>query len=173
MGVPLGIELMSVQEPLAFVHAGGAQYAFVADVIRSYSQDGAAPIVIFDTGIFGFYVNSCEAVGLVVGTRIRGTGTLKLDHYIWVEFLETYPDPPNLFYDLTVSCITKVRIPERFVSRQEHGKSYPTSVAPADLAAGDYEEIDTMEDQKFDEEFYIIEFESIEGKSIPRTFQGS
>ena len=44
-------------------------------------------------------------------------GTLLLDHYIdhylQVEYLDTYPDPPDLFYSLRVTRIRKVAVPER------------------------------------------------------------
>lgn len=179
MEVNLSFEIESLQElteaapdePLLLAHVGNAEYHFVADVIRSYPKGGSPPIVVFDTGKFCFYIESNEAGGLSVGQRINGKGILCLDYYIWVEFPEHYPDPPDLFYNLRVVGITKVRIPDRFVHRYEKGKAVPTRLPVADVNSSDYERLETMKGQKFDEEFYLIDFETLEGRSIPRTFR--
>jgi hypothetical protein len=164
-------EAVSPHEPLALEHSGNAEYRFVADVIRNYPRGDWGAIAVLTTGEFRFYIESREVRNLTIGTRVRGTGTLLLDYYVWVEFLRDYADPPELFYDLRVTRITKVRIPERFVARYEKGKSLPTRVGPADLQPDDYEELETMEGQKFDEEFYLVDFESVEGGAIARTFR--
>ena len=106
------------------------------------------------------------------GCRYCGEGTLLLDHYYWVEFLESYEDPPNLFYNLKVSRILRVKIPERFVARHDKGKSLPTRLVPEDYSASLVVELNTMQGQSFDEEFYVIEFDGsgLEGRNIPRTF---
>lgn len=167
--VPL--EMASSAEPLAFNHTGNAEYHFVAEVIRNYPSGDSPPIAVLDTGEFRFYIESGDISQFPVGTRVQGTGILVLDYYIWVEFPEDFPDPPDLFYNLQVVRIAKVRIPERFVTRHARGKSYPARVSPAELRPSDYEELDTMDGQSLDEEFYVVEFESLEGISIPKTFR--
>lgn len=164
------LEAVSASESLAFEHTGNAEYRFVAEVIRNYPRGDSPPIAVLDTGAFRFYIESDEAEHLEVATRVQGNGTLCLDYYIWVEFPDHYPDQPDLFYNLQVARITKVRIPERFVHRQEKGKSFPSRLVPTNLKPSDYEQLETMEGQRFDEEFYVIDFESVEGRSIPRTF---
>jgi hypothetical protein len=95
-----------------------------------------------------------------------------LDHYSWVEYFAKYENPPDLFYKLSVKRILKVNIPEKFVARHETGKSLPTRLIPEDYSLSDVEEINSMQGQPFDEEFYIIDFDSseLEGCEIPRTF---
>ena len=105
------------------------------------------------------------------GERVEFAGTLLLDHYIWVEYLHTYPDPPDLFYNLRVTRIRKVTVPERFIARHEGGKALPSRVGPADFEK--VEDLATMEGQPFDEEFFVIDFDGagLEGANLPLTFQ--
>jgi hypothetical protein len=87
--------------------------------------------------------------------------------------LHTYPEPPDLFYNLRVTRIRKVGVPERFVSRHERGKMLPTRVGPADFE--DVEELATMKGQRFDEEFFVIDFDDtgLDGAAIPLTFRSA
>jgi len=80
------------------------------------------------------------------------------------------PDPPDLFYNLSVTRIRKVRVPERFVSYHEHGEAQPTRVGPADFEG--VEELATMK-RTFDAGFFVIDFDSagLEEEDIPLTFQ--
>lgn len=165
------LEEISSAAPLSFRHAGNGEYHFVAEVIRNYPPGDSPPIAVFNTGEFRFYIEAGGVGHVPVGTRVRGTGTLLLDYYIWVEFPEDYPDPPDLFYNLQVVRITKVRIPERFVTRHARGKSYPLRVSPAELRSGDYEELETMEGEALDEAFWMVDFESARVTSIPKTFR--
>jgi hypothetical protein len=43
-------------------------------------------------------------------------------------------------------------------------------LSPAELRPGDYEELDTMEGQAFDEAFCVVEFECVQGRLIPKHF---
>jgi hypothetical protein len=151
-------------------HVGDAEYRGVASVLRRY-QGEYQPLVVFEVGTFRFYVYSPEAAPLAPGEWVEFAGTLLLDHYIWVEYLHTYPDPPDLFYNLRVTRIRKVTVPERFVARNQCGKALPTRVGPADFES--VEELATMEGQPFDEEFFVIDFDGrgVEAANIPRTFQ--
>ena len=100
--------------------------------------------------------------------RVTGKGTLLLDYYIWVENLARYLNPPDIFFILEVTRIRKVQIPERFIHRSEKGKSGPTRVSPADF--GIVIDLETMVGQKFDEEFYLVDFNEINRRDVPRTF---
>ena len=77
-----------------------------------------------------------------------------------------------MFYKLKVERILKVNLPEKFVARHETGKSFPTRLIPEDYSVSDVEEINTMQGQPFDEEFYIIDFDGseLEGRDVPHTF---
>jgi hypothetical protein len=153
-------------------HQGDAEYSGVARVLRRYQGEGS-PLVVLDAGALRFYVYSPEAEPLAPGDWVEFAGTILLDHYIWVEYLRTYPEPPDLFYNLRVTRIRKVAVPERFISRHERGKALPTRVGPADFEI--VEELETMRGQPFDEEFFVIDFDGtgLEGIAIPITFRGA
>ena len=94
-----------------------------------------------------------------------------LDHYVWVENLDSYKDPPDLFYQLRVARIHTIRTPERFVQRHSKGKSFPCSPPPGSYGSEDVAEIESMEGQPFDEEFYLLDLtdEGV-GAPVARTF---
>lgn len=158
--------------PHHFTLKGSAEYEFCGSVLRNYNKSDGTPILIIEAAEMKFYINSAEVFGYRSGQQIKGHGTLLLDHYIWVEFLDRYADPPNLFYNLKVNRIRKVQIPERFIQRNLQGKTLPTRVNVNELSADYLEEIQTMLGQSFDEEFYLIAFDSagLEHKEIQRTF---
>ena len=153
-----------------FEHMGDAEYRGVARVLRRYRGDDN-PLVVLEAGAFRFYIHSPAAAPLAAGEWVEFAGTLLLDNFIWVEYLHTYPDPPDLFYTLRVARIRRVSVPERFVSRHESGKALPTRVGPGDFEG--VQELATMEGQSFDEEFFVIDFESapLEGAAVPLTFK--
>src|SRR5215211_6592962 len=161
------LEEVDLDSPERFDSLGYGEYDFCAVVIRVYED-----LSIFQSREFRFYIMSNEDQYLV-GHRYSGTGTLLLDHYSWVEYVGTYENAPNLFYNLEVKRILKVSVPERFVVRHENGKSLPTRLPPSEYSLSDVEEVVTMEGQVFDEEFYIIEFNStgVEESIIERTFR--
>ena len=151
-------------------HRGDAEYAGRGMVLRRYG-DPETPIAVIETGAFRFFISAPEAEALVPGALIEFEGTLFLDHYVWVEFLDRYADPPDLFYNLRVTRIRKVQIPDHFIKRSTKGKALPTHVGPADF--GTVEDLDTMAGQPFEEEFYVVDFDGkgLEGVEIPKTFQ--
>ena len=151
-------------------HCGDAVYRGHGLVLRRYSESSPA-IAVIEANNFRFYVHGTAAERAIPGTWVGFEGTLLLDHYAWVEFLGRYADPPDLFYNLRVTRIRRVTIPERFVSRGGGGKSYPTHVGPTEF--GKSEDLETMEGQDFEEEFYVLDFNSkgLEPADIPRTFQ--
>jgi hypothetical protein len=120
---------------------------------------------------FNWRRRSQTAAPFAPGDAVHFVGTLLLDHYIWVEYLASYSDPPDLFYNLRVARIRRVGIPDEFVSRHDPGKALPTRVAPANF--GPVEKLSTMEGQPFDEEVYVIDFDDagMAGQVVPRTFR--
>ena len=95
-----------------------------------------------------------------------GEGSLGLDTYYWVEFLDSYDAPPDLFYNLEVKRIRKI-----------YDLQSPQFLAAPPKEDG--EDIDDMdardeagEDILMGSVQCIIEFDSKghESKSIPRTF---
>jgi len=148
---------------------GGAQYRFVGIVLRVYNDDGSDAITVIEIAGFRFYIN--RSFGCRVGDWVQGSGKLLLDHYIWVEFLDKYKDPPDLFYQLRVERIHTVKIPEPFIKRHSGGKSLPCSLTLSDYDTSDLREIETMEGQASDEEFYLLDLAD-EGLAdpVPRTF---
>lgn len=103
------------------------------------------------------------------GDRIEGFGRLLLDHYIWVEYLDTYEAAPDLFYSLNVERIRAVTIPESFIHRSKGGFSHPCSLRPGEYAPSNVLEVEEMEEKGF--QFYLVDFDSgcVAGQ-IPRTF---
>ncbi len=163
-----------------FTHLGSAEYNFCGKVIRLYRgkmkrklfgiyipffETTRPNLIIVDTGEFRFYIENPHLNRVSEGMLVSGRGTLLLDYYIWTETLHKRQNPPDIFYRLEVSRIRKVQIPERFITRHDRGKAYPTRVSPAD--SEDISELETMEGQKFDEEFYLIDFKETIRKDAP------
>lgn len=155
-------------ERLSFNHVGNAEYDFCGEILRIYHQVEKSPLAIIEADGFRFYIETSEAKQLSPGMRIAGRGTLLLDYFIWVENLSRYLDPPDIFFSLEVTGIRKVQIPERFIYRSEKGKAFPSRVPPEDF--GIISEIEKMEGQRFDEEFYLVDFKATKHKNIPKTF---
>jgi hypothetical protein len=148
---------------------GGGEYEFAGTVLRTYDDDPQDAVSVVQSGDFRYYIN--HSLPQNRGDRVCGRGTLLLDHYIWVEFLDRYTDPPDLFYQLLVERIHRVQIPESFVTRHQHGKALPASLTPIDYNGEQIVEVETMEGQAFDEEFYLLELtdEGLQGQ-VARTF---
>ena len=153
----------------SFIHLGDGEYEFIGNVLRIYADEPNDFVAVVSSGDFRFYIN--RPLRPDEGQHIRGRGTLLLDHYLWVEFLGLYANPPDLFYQLVVERIYRVQIPESFVARHQHGKSLPTSLAPGDYGNEQAVEIETMEGQAFDEEFYLLDLtdKGVHGH-VARTF---
>jgi hypothetical protein len=137
-----------------FIHLGEGQYEFQGSILRTYVNDPQSVITIVKSGDFNFYIN--RALGVTPADRIRGRGMLLLDHYSWVEFLDQYADPPDLFFQLLVERIRRVQ---------------PTSLAPVSYGPERIVDVEMMEGQDFDEEFYLLDLtdEGVLGQ-VSRTF---
>jgi hypothetical protein len=141
----------------SFIHLGDGEYEFTGTILRIYSDDSDTPVVVVGCGDFHFYMN--RPLRLTDGERVRGRGMLLLDHYLWVEFLDRYSSPPDLFYQLIVERIRRVQIPPPFIARHAAGKSLPASVPSTLYDLAHVQEIETMEGQAFDEEFYLLDLD--------------
>lgn len=152
-------------------HLGNAEFEFSGHVLRVYSTK-SSPLAIVECGEFRFYVESKKAEGLRAGDRVSGSGTLTLDYYVWVEYLESYPDPPDLFYSLRVEGIAKVKLPERFIRRTRKTLSYPARIRRGEYGPEDVSEVDAMDDE--DLCHYVVRFsdQGVPDVPVPRTFIG-
>ena len=171
---PLSVSKAPISENrLKQIH--DAEYEFAGIVMKVYSDPPSEKIIVIQAGEFRFYVDSPNQDGFSFneGDGIEGRGKLLLDHYIWVEFLSSYRDHPDLFYRLRVTRIRSVKIPESFISRSEKGITVPTSFGLEEYSAATIREIESMEDAEADWLFYLVDFDSsdIEPVEIPRTFR--
>lgn len=157
------------QAPSCFEHLGEAEYGFSGEVLRVYRDDGD-PLIVIACGEFQFYILSPLTRGLVTGDRVHGKGTLVLDHYIWVEFLGSYADPPDLFYNLRVDAIKRIKMPERFIMRSGNSISYPARIQPSEYGPDSVTEVDRIEDAELCH--YIVRFsdQGLPDVPIARTF---
>lgn len=155
-----------------FRHRGQAEYEFVGKVLRTYGCDTDSDrVVVIQADQFCFYISSPLTIALLVGNKVSGRGTLALDHYLWVEFLSQYPDPPDLFYKLRVTDITRARIPERFISRSGLNISYPTRAPSEQYGPGDLTEVDAITDEAYCTFYVHFSDENVPAVAIPRTFK--
>ncbi len=170
-----------------FKHLGDAEYDFCGEVLKIYHPEGEKKsysslrsiftpkrrqpsLAIIDTGGFRFYIESVKLTKINTGQWLCGQGTLLLDYYVWTEFLPRRTNPPDIFYALEVTRIRKVMIPARFIQSDGGAKAYPTRVSPADIE--EITELETMDGQPFDTEFYLVDFKESVQKDIPLTFRG-
>ena len=152
-------------------HVADATYNFAARVIREYgAEEDPDRLIVLETGRFRFYVCGDVTRHYKRGQMISGRGTLVLDHYLSVQFLGKYQNPPNIFYSLRVNTIRKIRIPEQLIVRGDHWTAYPTRVTSTESGEPLIEMHET-EDEAFTA--YLVEF-SDEGidlnAPIPGTF---
>jgi hypothetical protein len=148
-----------------FEHLGDAVYRFSGKVLKNYG-DEKHPFIIVQAKDFRFYIADALAKGLDEGDRLVGEGSLGLDTYYWVEFLDSYDDPPDLFYHLEVKRIRKIY--------DLHSPQYLT--APPEENGEDIDDMDARDEAGKDillgAAYCIIDFDSDrhESKEIPRTF---
>lgn len=156
--------------PHSFHHLGQAEYQFTGVALRVYRNDSSDRIVVIEANQFRFYINSPLTEGVGPGDAVSGRGTLALDHYIWVEFLADYSDPPDLFYRLRVTDICRVRIPERFIVRSVRNVSLPTRVKPDEYGPDDLTHVESITDEEYVS--FIVQFADVDVplEPIPLTF---
>ncbi len=161
------IELVPPETPDAVAQVRDAEYRITGRVIRRYDDGVGTTFAVLEAGWLRFYCPSARAATLPVGSCVRLLGTLALDHYLWVEFLDRYPDPPNLFYNLRVARIRRVVIPERFVRRGPKSVSYPTCLPPERYGPDGYENVPVVEESEHGPAFSLIDFELLPVGSGP------
>ncbi len=179
------IKPVKSSQSVSLTHLGGAEYDFCGELLRVYGGGSQKKILgmkippwnkkpeapslgIISSGDVRFYIESNQMNEFTAGDRIRGKGTLLIDCFTWTEYINKRSNPPDIFFSFEVARIRMVEIPERFIYRHEKGKSHPTRVSPADF--GDITELETMDGQKGDEEFYLVDFKPTDRRDIPRTF---
>jgi hypothetical protein len=169
---PDELELVESAARPEFHHLGEARYRFTGSVLRIYGEkNSGARIVVVETERFRFYMHSSKAAAFSRGDVISGGGTLLFDHYLWVEFLSRYPDPPDLFYPLRVADIWRYTLPERFISRSEKGGvAWPTRVESEECGPNDVAEVDAVSNEDF--VHYVLQFSDrdIPAEPVARTF---
>jgi hypothetical protein len=157
------------KQPTYLKQIKDADYSFCGQVIRTYKQDDAQ-LVIVDVGALKFYMEiRKDSLSLSIGQFICGSGPILIDYYAWVEYLSSYEDPPELFYNFSVSKIRKVKIPEKFIYRNDKGMSHPTSLSSPDYSLNDIVEIENMADDDGSTSFYLLDLKAID-EPISKTF---
>ena len=151
-----------------FNHLGDAEYDFCGEVLYLDKPTKQTPLAVIDVGGFRFYIQSAEVNRLRVGKTVKGNGTLLLDYYIWVEFYSKLKNVPDIFYSFDVTRIRQVKIPDRFTHQHNEGIAHPSYVARSNFE--DIKDLETMEGQKFDKKFYIVDFKLTDRNDLPRTF---
>jgi len=171
---PRSLRSSSSSKPGKLEQIKDADYHFVGTILKIYDDSPRGKLVVIQAGDFRFYVDSFppEIPPFKEGDGCEGDGPLLLDHYIWVEFLSSYPDPPDLFYPLRVTRIRSIKIPDEFISRNEKATSGPASLSPENYSAASISEIDEMGIDE-DWRFYLVDFDdsNIGSVTIPRTFR--
>lgn len=174
---PDSLSNLSSPKPSRLERVKDAEYRFAGSVLKVYSDPPSDSIVIVQAGDFRFYMNSIPK-GIASPKEndyVEGQGRLLLDHYIWVEFLPEYRDPPDLFFTLRVVRIRSVTIPESFISRGDKAVSGPASLKHEDYSGAEIEEVERMTESNSDRNwrFYLVDFDSADvgTDSVPLTFR--
>ncbi|WP_324677868.1 hypothetical protein [Hymenobacter sp. GOD-10R] len=146
-----------------------SDYSFCGQIIRNY-QDEDSQLVIIDTSTVKFYIElPIQEFKAVVGQFVSGTGQLLVDYYMWVENLENYQNPPNLFYNFIVDKIREVIVPEKYIIRADRSISYPSSLSAKDYSENDIVEVESMDNNSENISFYLLDLKEI-AEDVPRTF---
>ena len=151
-----------------------AEYEVVGRVIRQYPEGLSSRFPVIESEWLRFYCPTSDASDLPLGSRVRLRGRLALDHYQWVEFLDRYPDPPDLFYPVRVVRIRRVEIPERFIDGSAESW-HPTFVGADEYHADDVHEVDMVRDDNERPSFSLIDLEFLPPGAGPQrpTFIGA
>ena len=171
---PYSLSKSTKPKPSKFEQVKDAEYSFAGTVLKVYGKPPKGKLVVVQAEDFRFYINSFPTHSPVLkeGDRCEGFGRLLLDHYIWVESLSSYKDPPDLFYSLRLTGIRAVKIPDAFISRTANAQAGPASLGQDDYSNDDIQEVERMEASHGDWSFYLVTFDDSDVGSvkIPRTF---
>lgn len=171
---PYSLSKSAVTTTSKFEQIHDAEYSFSGTVLKVYDDPPKGKLVVVQADGFRFYINSFPTKSplLKEGDRCEGIGRLLLDHYIWVEFLSNYADPPDLFYSLRLTSIRAVKIPDSFASRTENAQSGPASLGRDEYSDDDIKEVERMDSHE-DWYFYLLAFDDsdVGTAKIPLTFR--
>jgi hypothetical protein len=172
--MPYSLVKSTELKPSKFEQVKDAEYSFAGTVLKVYGDPPKGKLVVVQADDFRFYINSFPTHSplLKEGDRCEGFGRLLLDYYIWVEFLSSYKDPPDLFYSLRLTSIRAVKIPDSFVSRTVNAQAGPASLGQDDYSNDDIQEVERMEDSHGNWSFYLVAFDDsdVGSEKIPLTF---
>ncbi len=136
-----------------------AEYVIVGRVIRQYQDGVSSMFPVVEAGWLRFYCPSSATATLAVGSRVMLRGQLALDHYLWVENLDRYSDPPDLFYAVRIARVRRVHIPEQFIHRSGTSLSHPTAVAPDKYSMDDVRDVPCVSDDADGPSFSLLDLE--------------
>lgn len=161
---------LTTRTNLEFKQNQNSDYSYRGQVIKSYTSEEGSQLNIIDCGQFKFFVEEGSNIPkLNEGQFIEGHGMLLIDYYMWVENLGDYHNAPDIFFNLRVDRIRKVKIPERFINRNGNSMSYPSSLSPADYSDKDLVEIEDMRQDNGHSSFYLLDLATI-NEQVERTF---
>ena len=151
------VDLPEATAPDEIRQVQDAEYVVVGQIIRVYEDDVASALVIVESGWLRFYCKSSEVAQLTVGCRIRLLGQFALDHYLWVEFLDSYAEPPDLFYGFRVARVRQVRISPRFVERSSTSFVHPAALRPGEYAPNEAREVQAVSEDADGPSFSLLD----------------
>lgn len=158
------------EQSAAFTQAGDGECYASGRILGVFGDKPG--LLACEAGGMRFYIHgsSLQRPAPRVGASFEARGTLLVDHFSWTESAGRRRGAPDIFQFLRISRIRQVRVPESRISRSAHGNSFPTRVPPNEF--GGVVELDSMVNQPFDEEFYVVDFVPVPNgtPSIPLTF---
>ncbi len=167
--------LLKADEPTGFQVANDAECVFVGEVLRIYRQPTELPLAVLQAGDFLFYVEGDNVIRFDVGDRISGAGSLVIDYYIWVEFINDYENPPNLFFTMRVERLREVKIrtlPPMVLWRKA---SMSSRLCGERYQDSDVQDVTSMEQRGSEFRFYLVDLDdqSLPPGEVLKTFLGS
>jgi len=172
--VELTSPLEKTGESIDFQVAADAECVFVADVLRIYRLPTEQPLGIVQAGDFRFYIEGNDIIEFKVGDRISGAGSLVVDYYIWVEFLDKYEDAPSLFYKMKVERLRKISI--RSLASMIHWRraSFSERLRGERYADAQIEDVASMNEHGSEYRLYLVNLDdrNVIEADVPKTFLG-
>jgi hypothetical protein len=145
-----------------------SDYTYCGRVLKTYQTRENSEISVVDCGQFTFCIEGKDKT-LKEGEFVDGKGMLLLDYYMWAENVAQFEDAPNIFYNFRVDKIRRVKIPERFIVKDEISISHPTSLSPGKYSDHDMSEITDMAEDHNHTSFYLLDLNPID-EIIKKTF---
>lgn len=131
-----GLELRPATSPEELSHLGGPLYRCCATVVRTYTTEHP-PLVALTANGFRCYCWPRDLTDIHPGARLGGVTHLVVDTYLLADALAAAragsealagQDLLQLLHAFRVERLWRVRIPERFIARDERGLGSPTWV---------------------------------------------